>query len=56
MIYRKYGAQISALMQECRKPDTARLMLSYIILCAKYNNIADVLLEFTVENRRYDNP
>lgn len=56
LIYRKYGAQISALMQECRKPDTARLMLSYIILCAKYNNIADVLLEFTVENRRYNNP
>ncbi len=56
LIYRQYKKQLAALVQEEWQPDTVRLMLSYIIISAKYDNIEAILSEFKSECRRYGNP
>lgn len=53
LLYRHYKRQLAALVQEEWQPDTVRLMLSYIIISAKYDNIESILSEFKSECRRY---
>ena len=56
LIYQQYKQQLSILVQEEWRPEAIRLMLSYIIINAKYNNIDTILSEFKDECRRYGNP
>ena len=56
LIYHKYKKQISKLLQPEWQPDATRLMLSCIILAAKYNNIESIIAEFTEDYAKYGNP
>lgn len=56
LIYQQYRKQLAALVQEEWKPDAVRLMLSYIIISAKYNNIETILSEFKRECNIYGSP
>lgn len=56
LIYQQYRKQLAALVLEEWKPDAVRLMLSYIIISAKYNNIETILSEFKRECSIYGSP
>lgn len=56
LIYNMYKDQIAGLLRPDWTPDAIRLMLSSIIITAKYNNIESIILKFAEECERYDNP
>ena len=56
LIYHKYKKQITRLLRSEWLPDATRLMLSCIIMAAKYNNIESTIAEFTEEYEKYGNP
>lgn len=56
LIYHKYKKQITKLLKSEWLPDATRLMLSYIIIAAKYNNIESTIAEFAEEYEKYGNP
>ena len=56
LIYHKYKKQIVSLLRPEWLPDATRLMLSCIILAAKYNNIESIITEFDEEYKKYGNP
>lgn len=56
LICHKYKKKITALLQSEWLPDATRLMLSCIIMAAKYNNIESTIAEFTEEYEKYGNP
>ena len=56
LIYHKYKKQITRLLRSEWPPDATRLMLSCIIIAAKYNNIESTIAEFTMEYEKYGNP
>lgn len=56
LIYQKYKKQITELLHLKWLPDAARLMLSCIIMTAKYNNIESTIAKFAEEYEKYGNP
>lgn len=56
LIYHKYKKQLAKLLQSKCLPDATRLMLSCIIMAAKYNNIESTIAKFTDECEKYGNP
>lgn len=56
LIYHKYKEQIVRLLRSEWLPDATRLMLSCIIVSAKYNNIESIIAEFDEEYKKYGNP
>lgn len=56
LIYNKYKKQIVRLLRPEWTPDATRLMLSCIIVTAKYNNIESTITEFAEEYDKYGNP
>lgn len=56
LIYHKYKEQISQLLRPNWSPDATRLMLSCLIVSAKYNNIESAIAEFVEEYEKYGNP
>lgn len=56
LIYHKYKEQIARLLRPDWLPDATRLMLSCLIVSAKYNNIELTIAEFVEEYEKYGNP
>lgn len=56
LIFNKYKKQIIKLLRPGWTPDATRLMLSCIIVTAKYNNIESIITEFAEEYDKYGNP
>jgi len=56
LIYHKYKEQITKLLRPEWLPDATRLMLSCLIVSAKYNNIESIIAEFVEEYEKYGNP